>query len=510
MFAIWKHGSRRAEGALAAGHGVRGQLIGCFGVDGARLRVGPGRDAHPGAPGHPGRRAASDWVLDGTEDVDHERFGGRRRRGTSPATTPSTPPTPALASSPGTQWSPRFAASSRNSAVPHASTPPCRPTRRSTSSIAAGREHRSTSSADRDGHLLSGDFFGAEENPTISFTSTDVARDGSDWTITGDLTIKGTTKSVTIDFEEIGTARDPFGNLRLGFEGSTTINRSDWGLSFNAVLDTGGVLVSEEVQAGVRHLGHRQRLIFATRRHTAPAANSLAAWRGCCFHWLDVITVAASRGADRPPLVLSDSRRGVRRHRSAGAPRPRHGRDRAGRPARRLAPLTPRGVSQTVAVLDGDRLVAYADLTGDRYDTAVHPDHRGRGIGTWLAGWMRARPRTRLTIVGMPARGSAGDQLLAALGYQVRSTSWSLEPPRTLTSRIVERRLPAGFMLRAARRTRTTSRGPRRAGGRLPRVVRCATARPSATGRHVTFAPTRLRAVAPSSGHRCRRRRSSA
>jgi len=105
-----------------------------------------------------------------------------------------------------------------------------------------------TGVADRDGHLLSADFFGAEENPTITFTSTDVTRDGTDWTITGDLTIKGTTKSVSIDFEEVGTARDPFGNLRLGFEGSTTINRTDWGLSFNAVLDTGGVLVSEKVK----------------------------------------------------------------------------------------------------------------------------------------------------------------------------------------------------------------------------------------------------------------------
>ena len=105
-----------------------------------------------------------------------------------------------------------------------------------------------TGSADRDGHLLSGDFFGADDNPTITFASTDVTRDGSEWTITGDLTIKGTTKPISIDFEEVGTARDPFGNVRLGFEGSTTINRTDWGLSFNAALETGGVLVSEKVK----------------------------------------------------------------------------------------------------------------------------------------------------------------------------------------------------------------------------------------------------------------------
>ncbi|MGA8846076.1 MAG: YceI family protein [Nocardioides sp.] len=105
-----------------------------------------------------------------------------------------------------------------------------------------------TGSADRDGHLTSADFFGVETTPEITFSSTHVSRDGTDWAITGDLTIKGTTKSVTIDFEEVGTARDPFGNLRLGFEGATTINRSDWGLTFNAVLDTGGVLVSEKIK----------------------------------------------------------------------------------------------------------------------------------------------------------------------------------------------------------------------------------------------------------------------
>ncbi|NKQ94727.1 YceI family protein, partial len=85
-----------------------------------------------------------------------------------------------------------------------------------------------TGNADRDGHLKSGDFFGTEENPEITFTSTDVARDGATWTITGDLTIKGTTKPVTIEFDEVGSAQDPFGNLRIGFEGSTQINRKDW------------------------------------------------------------------------------------------------------------------------------------------------------------------------------------------------------------------------------------------------------------------------------------------
>ena len=105
----------------------------------------------------------------------------------------------------------------------------------------------STGNADRDGHLQSADFFGTEATPEITFSSTDVVRDGSTWTITGDLTIKGTTKSVAIDFDEVGSAQDPFGNTRVGFEGSVTVKRSDWGLTFNAALETGGVLVSEKV-----------------------------------------------------------------------------------------------------------------------------------------------------------------------------------------------------------------------------------------------------------------------
>jgi polyisoprenoid-binding protein YceI len=106
-----------------------------------------------------------------------------------------------------------------------------------------------TGNADRDGHLRSGDFFDAEQYPTITFTSTEVVReDASTWQITGDLTIKDVTKPVTIEFESTGSARDPFGNLRVGFEGATTINRKDWGLTWNAALETGGVLVSEKVK----------------------------------------------------------------------------------------------------------------------------------------------------------------------------------------------------------------------------------------------------------------------
>ncbi len=105
-----------------------------------------------------------------------------------------------------------------------------------------------TGSADRDGHLTSGDFFDTETYPSITFVSTDVKRDGSDWSITGDLTIKDVTKPVTIEFEQTGSAQDPFGNVRVGFEGETTINRKDWGLTWNAALETGGVLVSEKIK----------------------------------------------------------------------------------------------------------------------------------------------------------------------------------------------------------------------------------------------------------------------
>ena len=106
----------------------------------------------------------------------------------------------------------------------------------------------STGSKDRDGHLTSADFFDVENNPELTFVSTAVSRDGDDWSITGDLTIKGTSKPVTIVFEQTGSAQDPFGNVRVGFEGDVTVNRKDWNLAWNAALETGGVLVSEKIK----------------------------------------------------------------------------------------------------------------------------------------------------------------------------------------------------------------------------------------------------------------------
>ncbi len=106
---------------------------------------------------------------------------------------------------------------------------------------------------------------------------------------------------------------------------------------------------------------------------------------------------------------------------------------------------------QAVGVLDGDRLVAYAEFARpDRGDAAVHPDHRGRGIGSALAGWMQGKARaTGATIVGMPVpEGSAGDRLLAALGYEVRWTSWVLQLGEGVA--VVERPLPEGYAVREA------------------------------------------------------------
>ena len=92
------------------------------------------------------------------------------------------------------------------------------------------------------------EFTGTAHVDTATPANSKVERDGDDWTITGDLTIKDVTKPITIEFESNGSARDPFGNLRIGFEGGTSINRKDWDLTWNAALETGGVLVSEKIK----------------------------------------------------------------------------------------------------------------------------------------------------------------------------------------------------------------------------------------------------------------------
>jgi polyisoprenoid-binding protein YceI len=105
-----------------------------------------------------------------------------------------------------------------------------------------------TRNADRDAHLRSNDFFDMENHPEIRFVSTAVDQvDTDNYRVTGDLTIKGVTKPVTVDVEFTGTAVDPFGNQRIGVEGKTTVNRSDWGINWNAALEAGGVLLGEKV-----------------------------------------------------------------------------------------------------------------------------------------------------------------------------------------------------------------------------------------------------------------------
>ena len=120
---------------------------------------------------------------------------------------------------------------------------------RSTASLDVVMDSIETGNADRDGHLKSADFFKADEFPAMTFRSTKAeALGGDDYRITGDLTILGTTRPLAIDLEFNGAAKDPFGNERVGFEGKAEILRSEWGLTWNAALETGGVLVSDKIK----------------------------------------------------------------------------------------------------------------------------------------------------------------------------------------------------------------------------------------------------------------------
>ncbi|MFZ4156163.1 YceI family protein [Streptomyces pseudogriseolus] len=120
---------------------------------------------------------------------------------------------------------------------------------KSTASLDVAMDSIDTGNADRDGHLRSADFFKIDEFPTMTFRSTKAeALGGDDYRITGDLTILGTTRPISIDLEFNGAATDPFGNERVGFEGKAEILRSEWGLTWNAALETGGVLVSDKIK----------------------------------------------------------------------------------------------------------------------------------------------------------------------------------------------------------------------------------------------------------------------
>lgn len=105
-----------------------------------------------------------------------------------------------------------------------------------------------TRDENRDNHLRSNDFFDVENNPTWTFTSTAItAESATEWKVQGDLTIRGVTKPVTLDVSLEGVVKDPYGNHRVGFSASTTINREDFAVSFGAVMEAGGLVVAKKV-----------------------------------------------------------------------------------------------------------------------------------------------------------------------------------------------------------------------------------------------------------------------
>jgi polyisoprenoid-binding protein YceI len=110
-----------------------------------------------------------------------------------------------------------------------------------------------TAEAKRDAHLRSDDFFAAETFPTLTFTSTKITpRKGNLYDVEGDLTVRGITKRVVLPVTHLGMAKDPWGNEKLAFEAETTIDRKDFGLTWNAALETGGFLVGDEVKVSLQ------------------------------------------------------------------------------------------------------------------------------------------------------------------------------------------------------------------------------------------------------------------
>ena len=109
-----------------------------------------------------------------------------------------------------------------------------------------------TAEPKRDGHLRSPDFFDVAKYPTITFKSTGVKPNGKDsYLVTGDFTMHGVTKSITLPVKVLGEGKDPMGNEKMGLETSIPLNRKDYGLSWNRTLETGGVLVGDEVQVQI-------------------------------------------------------------------------------------------------------------------------------------------------------------------------------------------------------------------------------------------------------------------
>jgi polyisoprenoid-binding protein YceI len=109
-----------------------------------------------------------------------------------------------------------------------------------------------TNQPDRDAHLRSADFFSVDEFPTLTFKSTGITRRAENrYDVAGDLTMHGVTKRVVLPVEYLGKAKDPWGNDKVAFEGEITLNRKDYGLNWNAALETGGFLVGDEVRVNI-------------------------------------------------------------------------------------------------------------------------------------------------------------------------------------------------------------------------------------------------------------------
>jgi polyisoprenoid-binding protein YceI len=115
----------------------------------------------------------------------------------------------------------------------------------------------------RDAHLRSGDFFDVETHPTWTFKSTAVEQNGDQWKVTGDLTISGSTHPVVLDVEFDGANATPWGTTAVGFSASTEIDREQWGLTYNQVLETGGVMVGKKIRIELQ--------VEAAARQDAPA-----------------------------------------------------------------------------------------------------------------------------------------------------------------------------------------------------------------------------------------------
>ncbi|HKV10192.1 MAG TPA: YceI family protein [Thermoanaerobaculia bacterium] len=109
-----------------------------------------------------------------------------------------------------------------------------------------------TGLADRDKHLRAADFFDVEKYPEITFKSTSIKSTGKDtYAVTGDFTMRGVTKKITLPVTFLGSAKDPWGNQRAGFETSTTLNRKEYGMNWNTALDNGGVILGDDVKIAI-------------------------------------------------------------------------------------------------------------------------------------------------------------------------------------------------------------------------------------------------------------------